>query len=249
MATRNVPKIKTVNSWKEKWLWLVFNDDATMKCCICGKFEERLSSMPGYSNSFIKGSRNYKALALSDHESCKTHMQAVKFNLHKEATKKGEVYRPPPVKVTLPTNAPIAQALKKKRDTEMKGLVKLFDVAYFIAKKGRPFTDFKDNIELEKLHGVSFHGTGYEHNNACRDFVKIIGDYLFEKYVKSKVERANFITILNDGTTDSAIQEQEVIYLLFADPDTFQPRLAFFTVAELNESKCTWSETCDRNCI
>ena len=118
MATRNVLKIKTVNSsksWKEKWLWLVFNDDATMKCSICGKFEERLSSMPGYSNSFIKGSQNYKTSALSDHESCQTHMQAIKFNLHEEATKKGEVYRPPPVKVTLPTNAPIAQGLKKKR--------------------------------------------------------------------------------------------------------------------------------------
>ena len=28
--------------------------------------------------------------------------------------------------------------------------------AYYIALKGRPFTDFKDLIDLEKLHGVKF---------------------------------------------------------------------------------------------
>ena len=35
--------------------------------------------------------------------------------------------------------------------------------------------------------------------------------YLFNKDVKEKVERANFIAILNDGSTDAAILEQEVI--------------------------------------
>ena len=60
---------------------------------------------------------------------------------------------------------------------------------------------------------------------------------MFDKDVREKVSRVNFITILNDGTTDAAIIEQEVVYFLFADPDTFEPSLAFFSVIELTESQ------------
>ena len=42
---------------------------------------------------------------------------------------------------------------------------------------------------------------------------------------------------MNDGTTDAGIQEQEVIYVCYFDPDDFEPRLAFLTVAELTESQ------------
>ena len=36
----------------------------------------------------------------------------------------------------------------------MLGIKKLMDIAYFIAMKARPFTDFVDHIELEKVHDV-----------------------------------------------------------------------------------------------
>ena len=64
-----------------------------------------------------------------------------------------------------------------------------------------------------------------------------ISDYLFQVDVKEKVSRANFIAILTDGTTDAAIIEQEVIYLLYLDPDNFVPRLSFFTVSELHQGQ------------
>ena len=55
--------------------------------------------------------------------------------------------------------------------------------------------------------------------------------------VKEKVSRANFIAILTDGTTDAVITEQEVIYLLYLDPDNFVSRLSFFTVSELHQGQ------------
>ena len=90
---------------------------------------------------------------------------------------------------------------------------------------------------MEKLHGVSFHGSGYEKRNACRDFLLSISEYLFQTDVKDKVSRANFIAILTDGTTDAAITEQEVMYLLYLDPDDFVPQLLFFTVSELHQGQ------------
>ena len=130
----------------------------------------------------------------------------------------------------------LRKVLNAWRQTESEGLQKLF-VAYYVATKGRPLSDFESLIELEKLHGVSFHGTKYENRNACRDFVLSISDYLFQVDVKEKVSRANFIAILTDGTTDATITEQEVIYLLYLDPDNFVPRLSFFTVSELHQGQ------------
>ena len=61
-------------------------------------------------------------------------------------------------KITLevPVDSAISSGLKKMRVKEKQALIKLHDFAYYIALKGRPFTDFKDLIDLEKLHGVKF---------------------------------------------------------------------------------------------
>ena len=52
----------------------------------------------------------------------------------------------------------------------------------------------------------------------------------FDVDVRMKLTRVNFITILIDGTTDRAVKEQEVFYVMFIDPDTYKPTLAYFEV-------------------
>ena len=74
-----------------------------------------------------------------------------------DAKERGEAYR-----VEVPSDAPIVQGLKRMRESENRGIQKLFDVAYYIAKQGRPLTDFESLIALEKMHGVDFLGTSYE---------------------------------------------------------------------------------------
>ena len=64
-------------------------------------------------------------------------------------------------------------------DKERAGVKKLMDNAYFIALKGRPFTDFKDHIKHEKLHKVKFDTNSYENETACREFIKTIAFYFF----------------------------------------------------------------------
>ena len=54
---------------------------------------------------------------------------------------------------------------------QREGIEKLFHIAYSIAPKGRPYTDFRDSIELEKLHEVKFVPSGsYDNETACNDF-------------------------------------------------------------------------------
>ena len=114
---------------------------------------------------------------------------------------------------------------------QRKSLEKRFHVAYYIGYKGRPYTDFMDLLELEKLHEVKFFKTSsYENESACRDFVTFCSKIIFHKTVKDKLERPNFISILCDGSTDSAVVEKECIFILFVDPDTFSPTISFFSL-------------------
>ena len=55
----------------------------------------------------------------------------------------------------VPADSAVSSGLKNMEVTK-EALTKLHDVAYYIALKGRPFTDFKDLIDFEKLHGVEF---------------------------------------------------------------------------------------------
>ena len=105
-------------------------------------------------------------------------------------------------------------------------LKKLFETAYLIAWKGRPYTDFKDLIELEALHGVAF----LPNNTACCNFINFSSDAIFKTDLQDKLKRANFISILCDGSTDSAIIEKECIYVLHVDPDTFSSTLSLLSL-------------------
>ena len=39
-----------------------------MKCKLCVKWEKNIDSCKNYSDAFVKGSKNYKRSAVSDHE-------------------------------------------------------------------------------------------------------------------------------------------------------------------------------------
>ena len=50
------------------------------------------------------------------------------------------------------------------------------------------------------------------HNRvACQDFISATEDNFSSEVVKPKLERINFISILNDRTTDATTIEQEVL--------------------------------------
>ena len=97
-------------------------------------------------------------------------------------------------------------------------------MAYLIVLKGRLFSDYSPPLELEKINGMKFLEK-YEHRYYWKEFIDYTSDYLFNKDVRNKLLRTNFIGVLNDETTDTAILEQKVIYVTFLNPFTFEPRL------------------------
>ena len=161
----------------------------------------------------------------------------MKVNIMKAQNR--EQYCLVPLSQSVPKTSSILKGFNRMQTTEKAGLMKLFEVAYLIALKGRPFSDYSYLLELEKIHGVKFLEM-YEHRNSCREFIDYTSSYLVNKDVKNKLLKTNLIGVLNDGTTNAAIVEQEVIYVTFLNPDNFEPCLTFLTDAELNSIWLGW---------
>ena len=76
--------------------------------------------------------------------------------------------------------------------TEKAGLIKLFEVAYLTALKGRSFLDYSSLVKLKKMYGVKFLEK-YKHKNSCREFIDYTSDYLINEDVKNKLLRTNLL--------------------------------------------------------
>ena len=231
-----MPQPATLKKWKETYAWLVITERNVMICKICSAQREKiLLKNPSSPMSFITGTTNYKASTLKDHALSKCHATGVAETDHATAIAAGQSLPRKQVVQVIPDQSAIASGMRKMGEIERKGVKKLMDIAFFIAVKGRPFTDFKDHIELEKLHGVKFETSAYENETACREFISSIACYLFDVDIREKICRLNFIAILIDGTTDRAIKEQEVLYTMFVDPDSHKPTLAYFDCLEIHD--------------
>ena len=119
----------------------------------------------------------------------------------------------------------------KLTENQQESLEKLFHIAYHVALRGGPYTDFIHELKIQKLHKVEFIKTNsYEHESASRDFINFCSTSIFEETVGKKLVNSNFISTLCDGSTDSSVVEKECIHVLFVDPETFQPNISCFSV-------------------
>ena len=73
---------------------------------------------------------------------------------HQDAISAGSSTHPKKVIHVLLTYSMTGSGFRKMAGKEREALVKLYDIAHYIAGKGRAFTNFEDLIDLEKLHGV-----------------------------------------------------------------------------------------------
>ena len=56
-------------------------------------------------------------------------------------------------------------------------------------------------------------------------------EYLLEEGVKKNFHIGHFIAILCDGSIDNSSTQQEVLYVIYTDLETFKPAVKFFEVA------------------
>ena len=126
-------------------------------------------------------------------------------------------------------SSPIGHGLTKMTTCNKEVLENGFNSAYYLAKKERPYSDSPDLIELQEKNGVKFCGS-YQNEQAAANFVDNCGEVLKESFVEDLL-RANYYSILMDGSTDSSVIEQELIYVLFLNNGT--PQVKFFSIESI----------------
>ena len=57
---------------------------------------------------------------------------------------------------------------------------------------------------------------------------------MFDENIQKKLTRVNSTVMLTDSTIDTAVKEQEVLYVMFVDPDTHKPKLIYFEVLQMD---------------
>ena len=86
-------KIKTIQTWKKNFTWLNISPSEDMKCKLCVKWEKNIDSCKNYSDAFVKGSKNYKRSAVSDHEKMSQHEKSKELEEKEKCETSGLPYR------------------------------------------------------------------------------------------------------------------------------------------------------------
>ena len=92
-------------------------------------------------------------------------------------------------------------------------LVKLFNIAHFIAKEEQPFTLFPQLMTLHKTNGLNL-GSTYHNNVACSTFVEVIASCFIED-LKEELQAARFFSVMSDSSVDRTVKDQEMIYCTY----------------------------------
>ena len=87
-----------------------------------------------------------------------------------------------------------------------------FLTAYYLAKNEKHFSDFPELLDLQELNGLDVQ-KGYRMDRAAAVFVGVIAE-LMKLPLKECLVKANYYSFLQDGSTDTTVSEQELIYVL-----------------------------------
>ena len=180
-------------------------------CCIwcsdCKEWEVRIKENKVFSDKWIKGTENVAKDAIEKHGKGEPHVPAVK--LSKQSKLGVEVYRDSVIR-----NLPLAKRFLRLNPADKDSLWAKFNTTYYVLKKERPFTDYPDLLNLQIKKGISKLSASYSTTDACAYFADYIGKVMREDR-KKLIFKANYFSVLSDGSTDSAVTKQETIYVLF----------------------------------
>lgn len=219
-----------VKTWEETWPWVRHDDiNDTMYCTICREFPA-VGNVK--NNSFYEGCKLFRVESLKAHQTSDVHVICSSFYRQKNGTPVTKDGNQTHVSDNVNVRAtPIMTALLKLDENQMKRLDALFNIAYKIAKHGKPHSDFEIDCKLIQKLGVDL-GNNYLNANRCKDFIKSIADAMTEA-VADDLKGANFVSVLSDGSTDCSNLEQENVLVRYVSPKTRNPVTIFCGIVNL----------------
>ena len=129
-------------------------------------------------------------------------------------------------------NSPLAKSFLRLNPADKDSLRVKFNTTYYVLKKERPFTDYPDLFNLQTRNGISKLGHSYSTPDAAAYFADYIGKVMLED-LQELICKANYFSVLSDGSTDSSVSEQETIYILFICEGT--PVLKYLSIESVRK--------------
>ena len=196
-------------AWRETFPWVDHDElKHVLFCKICRKHKPHLATKTG----FVKGSTNFQSSGLRRHETENVdHKDAVRIE---EAQKKMR---------EKPGSLPAEKMLTRMNEKTMKQLENMFRTVHALARKGRPYTDFVWQCDLDEVKGVDV-GSVYRNDHQAKTFTEFIAAAARENDME-EVRKAKFISLISDGTTDVSVTEDEIVYVRFATSGKVQVKL------------------------
>ena len=179
-----------------------------LKCKVCTEFVEKIRSRKNFNDSWIVGAESVRISNVRNHAKNDQHTHAMSLLKQQHAGTAG---------LGPLAYAPIAQAFNNLSDDEREKLHIKFDIAYFVATENLPFTKYPKICELEAHHGVHV-GTSYINENAGKEMIHYIAESRRHK-LSEKLGKANFFSILLDGSTDKGNIDNELFLVVWCDSD------------------------------
>ena len=169
-----------VRSWTKDFPWLEYDGEKMWCKPCCSRTTESDSS-----SVFVTGSTNFKIEWIWSHEKSNGHNRAV------AAIKVAEN----------PRLAPLPQLLWTVSKDVAQKMERLFNIAYFVAKREMPFTSFHifAIIHLEMKHGV--------------DLRKYIHNWQLKNELLCKRQKCRFVSVMADSATDVGVREIEDVFV------------------------------------
>lgn len=180
--------------WKRDRPWLrveTTNDTQLMFCDFC-----IAAGIHSDKNVFLKGCSNLKLNTIKYHEGSNSHLLAT--NKYRNTQK--------------PSEAPAYKAKLSLNKAVYAKLSILFRTTHALNVKARPANDYIWMNELHKSNGLDV-GDRYSTNvKNCTEFASAIAD-VQRNIIRDNLTRCKFVSVIVDGSMDSSITDNEMIYL------------------------------------
>ena len=90
----------------------------------------------------------------------------------------------------------------------------LFNSTYYLIKQDCPSSDFLNLLKLQEKNCTPGIKECYRNDQAAGNFLDVIGK-VTQDSLKKDLANAQYFCVLSDGSTDSSVIEEELVYLLF----------------------------------
>ena len=211
-----MPKLKTIRNWEKEynikleWDAKPNGNAENIRCFTCKDNDDRLQGLKNYNRAWIDGSKSATSDSVRKHVCTDMHKCAVDIEMKKHLG--SQQYAENVMK-----NTPIGKSLTKMEEHSKEILKMRFNTAYYLARKERPFSDYPDLLALQEKNGIEKRN-GYRTPQAAADFIDFIAKE-FKAPLKEILVNAKYYSILTDGSTDTSVTEQELIYVMFLNED------------------------------